>query len=256
MTTNTAGVPPFAPSAHTDLVRAFSALQLLMVTARDVDGFLTEVARLAALAVDPPGSSCGITIRRGQEPLTVAGSDERAERIDEAQYGAGAGPCLDTLASGTAVDVPDLAAETRWPEFRQRALQHGVYSSLSVPLTGDAGTLGALNLYGGRPYAFDAASHQQARTFADQASTALMLVLRSARQAEQSDQLERALSSRTEIDQAIGILMAQQRCTADQAFVLLRQHSQNNNRKLRDVAADLITRISGQTPVTGPRFDR
>jgi AmiR/NasT family two-component response regulator len=58
------------------------------------------------------------------------------------------------------------------------------------------------------------------------------------------------------IDQALGILMAQQRCSADEAFALLRTHSQNNNRKLRDVAADLITRVTGQPPVLGRGFER
>jgi AmiR/NasT family two-component response regulator len=83
-----------------------------------------------------------------------------------------------------------------------------------------------------------------------------VLVLRAAGQADQRAQLEQALTSRTEIDQALGILMGQQRCTADEAFALLRQHSQNNNRKLRDVAADLITRVTGHAPVSGPRFSR
>jgi AmiR/NasT family two-component response regulator len=106
------------------------------------------------------------------------------------------------------------------------------------------------------PRVFDATARQRAATFATQAATALVLVLRQADQAEQSVQMERALASRTEIDQAIGILMGQQRCTADQAFALLRQHSQNNNRKLREVAADLIVRVTGQAPVDGRRFDR
>ncbi len=255
MTPGSAGAIPSNPSAPTDLVQAFSALQMLILTARDVDGFLTEVARLATRIVDLPGS-CGITIRRGDLPLTVAGSEERAEQLDEVQYGAGTGPCLDTLATGVVHDVPDFSAETRWPEFRRRALEQGVRSSLSIPLTDGSTTLGALNLYGPRTHAFDAAAHQQAQTFAAQASTALALVLRSAGQAEQREQLERALSSRTQIDQALGIVMAQQRCTADEAFALLRQHSQNNNRKLRDVAADIITRVTGQAPVSGPRFDR
>jgi len=89
-----------------------------------------------------------------------------------------------------------------------------------------------------------------------QATTALVLVLRNADQAQQSVQLEQALSSRTVIDQAIGILMAQQQGTAEEAFALLRAHSQNTNRKLRDVAADLITRVSGRAPAPGRRFDR
>jgi AmiR/NasT family two-component response regulator len=50
--------------------------------------------------------------------------------------------------------------------------------------------------------------------------------------------------------------MAQQRCTADEAFTLLRAHSQNNNRKLHDVAADLITRVSGQPAGPSHNFQR
>ena len=47
-----------------------------------------------------------------------------------------------------------------------------------------------------------------------------------------------------------------QRCNADEAFALLRAHSQNNNRKLRDVAADLITRVTGGPPLPGRGFHR
>ena len=247
---STGSPPPDLP----DLVHAFSALQLLMLSSPGVEGFLTDLVGLAARIVDPPGS-CGITLHRDDAPLTIAG-DELAEAVDAAQYDSGAGPCLDTLATGEFRDVPDIAAESRWPEFRRRALELGVRSCLAVPLTDGTETLGALNLYGGRPHIFDGTAHQQARIFAAQASTALVLVLRTAAQAEESAQLEQALASRKEIDQALGILMGQQRCTADEAFVLLRQHSQNNNRKLRDVAVDLITKVSGQAPVSGPRFDR
>jgi hypothetical protein len=42
--------------------------------------------------------------------------------------------------------------------------------------------------------------------------------------------------------------MGQQRCTATAAFDLLRQASQHRNRKLRDVAADIITNITGEAP--------
>ena len=250
----TGAIPP-EPTALPDLVHAFSALQLLMVTAPGVEDFLTELSGLAARIVDPAGS-CGITLRRENSPLTIASSDELAEAVDQVQYDSGAGPCLESLASATTVDVPDLGAETRWPGFRQRALEFGVCSCLAIPLTGDAAVLGALNLYGRSPRVFHAAAQEKARMFATQAATALRVVLRTAAHAEQTAQLEQALASRTEIDQALGILMGQQRCTADEAFALLRRHSQNNNRKLRDVAVDLITRVTGQAPVSGSAFDR
>lgn len=243
------------PTALPDLVHAFSALQLLMVTAPGVEDFLSELSGLAARIVEPVGS-CGITLRRDSSHLTIASSDELAEAVDQAQYAAGTGPCLDSLVSAAIVDVPDLGAETRWPGFRPRALELGVRSCLAVPLTDGTEVLGALNLYGRRPRVFDTAAQEKARTFATQAATALRVVLRTTVHAEQSAQLERALASRTEIDQALGILMGQQRCTADEAFALLRRHSQNNNRKLRDVAVDLITRVTGQPPVSGSVFDR
>jgi len=238
-----------------DLVRTFSALQSVMLSAQGVEGFLAELTKVAAGVADPV-ASCGVTIRRDGQPTTVASSDERAERIDQAQYDSGRGPCLETLDTGAVRDVPDLAGETRWPEYRERALELGVHSSLSIPLTSGERHLGGLNLYGSRPGNFAGVVRQHAEIFAVQAATALLLVLRSADQAEQSVQLEQALSSRTVIDQAIGILMAQQQCTAEEAFALLRAHSQNNNRKLRDVAADLITRVSGGAPAPGRRFDR
>ena len=236
------------------LVSSFVALQSLLLDRPNLDGFLGDVARLAAGVV--PLASCGITVRRDGQPLTVASSDERAERVDEVQYGAGEGPCLETLYTGAVIDVPDLAADSRWPAYQPHALGHGVRSSVSFPLTVEGTPVGALNLYGYVPNAFDAAAHGHAQTFAAQAAAALTVVLRTIGLTEDSAHLERALISRTVIDQAVGILMAQQRCNADQAFALLRAHSQNNNRKLREVAADLITRTTGEPPLPSHGFDR
>ena len=238
-----------------DLVEAFGALQSLLLRTQSVTDFLVELARLAAGVVEPR-ASCGITVRRDGQPLTVASSDALAEQVDEVQYGADSGPCLQTLSTGAVVDVPDLRAESRWPKYRAHALKQGIGSSLSLPLSVDGSTVGAMNLYGFAPRTFTLGVRQHAETFAAQAAAGLTLVLRNVLQAEESEQLEQALASRTIIDQALGIIMAQQQCTADEAFALLRAQSQNNNRKLRDVAADLITRVTGQPPVPGASFAR
>lgn len=58
------------------------------------------------------------------------------------------------------------------------------------------------------------------------------------------------------IDQAIGVLMAEQRCDAETAFDLLRKHSQNNNLKLRELACQLIIRVTGPPPSSAPPFTR
>ena len=237
------------------VLEAFSSLQSLLLSAKGHDEFLGEVARLATAVGDPP-ASCGITTRRDGRPLTLASSDAVAQRVDEVQYGAGDGPCLQSLQTGAVIDVPDLRDETRWPGYREHALAQGVLSSLSLPLSVNGQTIGALNLYGFRPRAFSGSRREHAEVFARQASTAIMLMLRQAEFAETSAELERALVSRSVIDQATGVLMAQQQCTAEEAFALLRTHSQNNNRKLRDVAADIITRLTGHAPVPPRAFQR
>ncbi|WP_235737369.1 ANTAR domain-containing protein [Nocardioides alcanivorans] len=92
------------------------------------------------------------------------------------------------------------------------------------------------------PHDFTDSTRSLAELLAAQAATALFLAIRQIRSDETAAQLERALTFRSVIDQAIGIVMGQQRCGPEEAFALLRAHSQNNNKKLRTVAEDLVTR--------------
>ena len=83
-----------------------------------------------------------------------------------------------------------------------------------------------------------------ARALAGRCTAALEVILHQTDQALLREQLDAALRSRAVIDQALGILMAQQRCTARGAFDLPRQASQHRNRKLRDV----VTAVTGKPP--------
>jgi GAF domain-containing protein len=94
--------------------------------------FLAEIVGLAA-GVVTPAATCGLTVRRNRQPLTVASSDARAAQIDEFQYEIGEGPCLDALDTDQTILVDDFD-DDRWPRFRTHALPHGVASSLSIPL--------------------------------------------------------------------------------------------------------------------------
>jgi GAF domain-containing protein len=195
-----------------------------------------------------------VTVRGEHDPFTVASSDEFANEVDEVQYDQGEGPCLEASRTGRVIYVPDMRDDGRWPRYRLHAVAAGVRSSLSLPLTIADATIGALNLYCTEPDAFDDRLRQGLAVFAAQAAAALTMVLRQARQDKVTAQLEQALESRATIDQAMGIVMAQQRCSADEAFALLRAHSQNTNRKLRDVAAEIIERVSGAPPAAGHSF--
>jgi len=238
-----------------DLVAAFTRLQSLTLGTARVGEFLSELAALAPQLGGPP-MSCSITVRGDRTPYTVASSDDLASQADETQYDEHEGPCLQALHDGVVIYVEDMQHEIRWPDYRHRAVTVGVRSSLSLPLQVGEEAIGALNIYSRQADAFEEQLRNSLTVFAAQAAAALSMVLRQARQDEIGEQLEQALASRTEIDQAIGILMAQQHCTADQAFNLLRSHSQTNNRKIRDIAADLIHRVSGEPPTDGIPFKR
>lgn len=245
------------PYDHDDLRlgELVGSLQTLLLNTNDLEGLLEGVAAVASKVVEPP-ASCGITTEHEGRPATVASSDARAAEVDRAQYDTGTGPCLDALASGQVVEVTDQRHDARWPAYAERSVALGVRCSLSIPLIVDGDrTIGALNVYGyERSHEFGDDQRRRVELFATQASTAITLAMQRREQQAVAHQLESALLSRSVIDQAIGVLMAEEHCTAEHAFALLRRHSQNNNRKLREVAVEVITRLSGHPPATPPPF--
>ncbi|MDT7803469.1 MAG: hypothetical protein QOI78_6902 [Actinomycetota bacterium] len=212
---------------------------------------LQRVCRQVVHAV-PDAELASITLLRDGAPYTAAATGDRAHRIDQAQYEAGQGPCLEAARTGELQRVEVTEAAQRWPEFTAAAGESAVLGYLSTPLFIDCEYHGSLNLYdtGGNSFgALDAALLELYTTAAEAA-------LRSARRRrtarETTTQLTAALTSRAVIDQAKGILMALHRVSADDAFELLVKASQERNVKLREVARQLVTSAGedpGQTSV-------
>ena len=235
------------------MASAYGQLLGLLVQSPDIDAILEKAVHLAAEVVTP-AAACGVTVRRDGQPFSAATSNDLAAQIDELQYGTDEGPCLEAMRTGAVVQVDDLSQDDRWDRYRPHAVAHGVISSLSLPLVVDGESLGALNLYSSAPAAFVGPQRSHAEAFAAQCAAALTVSLRQMRQVQVQSQLAEAMVSSSVIDQAIGILMGQQRCNAATAFDLLRQASQNRNRKLRDIAAEIITNVSGEPPQPRPAF--
>jgi GAF domain-containing protein len=241
---------------HSDpavLASAYGQLLGLLVQAPEIDAVLTKMVHLAAEVVTPV-AACGVTVRRDGQPFTAASTGGLAGIVDEIQYGTDEGPCLDALRGGIVVHVHDLAADDRWDAYRPRAVATGVASSLSLPLSVEGEVLGALNLYAQAAGTFSGPRREYAEAFADRSAAALTVSLRQIRQAQIQHQMAEAMVSSSLIDQAIGILMGQQRCSAGAAFDLLRQASQHRNRKLREVAAEIVAKVGGQPPEPRRRF--
>jgi GAF domain-containing protein len=236
-----------------DVAASIVEMQALLLGTETIQEFLAELAALAVLTVGD-GLSCGITLQTNGRPPTVASTDVLAAQVDEVQYGLDQGPCLHALRTGTLVSIEDLASDQRWAAYAATALQHGVRSSLSLPLSSGSTTIGAFNLYSQVTGFFGQAATRRAKRFAYNASGALSIAVRLADHVALTDQLRASLDSRAVIDQAIGVLMGQRRITAVDAFAILRTTSQNRNIKLRAFAAQIVEG-AGARPPQPPPFD-
>jgi GAF domain-containing protein len=222
-------------------------LQKALLSTQSLEQFLQELATLAARLVTN-GLSCGMTMRTTGRPATVACSDPLASEIDEAQYQLDDGPCLHAMRSGDQVSIEDTAGREQWPQFEAAAQARGIRSCLALPLIADGKPMGALNLYAHGAAAFGPAQVRRAENLAENASGALSLMLRLASYTELTEQLRSSLTSRAVIYQALGVIMAQERCTQARAFEMLRTASQHRNVKLRDIASAIVTSVSGEPP--------
>ncbi|MFF4984254.1 GAF and ANTAR domain-containing protein [Streptomyces sp. NPDC001046] len=221
--------------------------QLLLRT-DSLEGFLQALADTALELARCEG--VGLTLERHGRPATVVSSGPPAPKLDEKQYGQDDGPCLQSLRTGQEVAVRDMREESRWGDYPAYAASHGIRSSLSLPIAPRTHTAGALNLYAESPAAFEGADLSALRDLASQATGGIALAQRIADAEEFAEQLQNAMRSRGVIDQAIGVVIGRNRCTAEEAFKILRSASQHRNIKMRDLCTELITSLGGRPPTT------
>jgi GAF domain-containing protein len=224
--------------ASRDLTATRAELVGLLRTEESAEQTLERLAALACATI-PRCRAASLTQWRDGKPYTVVSSDPLAQEIDNHQYELLEGPCLDASRYGEAYRVDDMAEEGRWPVFTDVARSRGVVSSLSQPLVVRGEVIGALNLYATQPRAF-AEVGQIVEGFAAQAGTTIANADLYRASRTLAEQLQEALASRAVIEQAKGVLMAEQGCGPDDAFDLLRQASQRENVKVRDVAQRIV----------------
>jgi GAF domain-containing protein len=140
---------------------------------------------------------------------------------------------------------PDRAIDGRFPHYGPKAAERGAVSTLSLPLAADGRTVGALNLYSKQPDAFDRETVALGELLAAHAALAISAATAYYSSRDLADQMRQALESRAVIEQAKGVLMAQQGLDADQAFAMLVELSQRSNRKLREVAQSVVASAGG-----------
>jgi GAF domain-containing protein len=175
-----------------------------------------------------------VLIGPGQRPEVMALTDSKVAELYRQQIRAGTGPLISAIKQSEAVLIPDVLTECRWSrEWAAQLLRAGVRSVIHLPLMSGGHPSAVLSLYSARPEAFTADDVAVAHILARHAAVAIASARREAN-------MVTAVDARKLVGQAMGILMERYNLDADRSFEVLKRYSQATNRKLRDVAQELI----------------
>ena len=218
-----------------ELAQDLAAVARALVGAGDVRETLQRIVDFAVDTI-PGCDHAGLSLVIKGSIETPAQTDPPVpQMIDRIQNDTGEGPAVDAIRQHQVFETGDLAREQRWPRFAPAVVeQTDVHSVLATRLfVTDDETMGAITLYAETVAAFDDADRSVASIFAAHAAIAL-------RAAQQQQQLTAAIETRDIIGQAKGIIMARKQVDDATAFALLRDGSSRTNRKLREVAQQVV----------------
>lgn len=204
-----------------------------------------RLCRVCAEAIGVDGA--GLSLMTDQlHRETIGASDDVAARIEELQLTLGEGPCIDAFTTGQPVLAPDLderIAVTRWPGFTPGAVEAGARAVFGFPLGLGAARVGALDLYRGAPGELAEDEITDALLLAELATADILGAPTIPLEDPATDWGAEDLRGRHAIvHQATGMLMIQLDVTIEEAFVRLRAYAFANDRRLPDVAADVVAR--------------
>ncbi len=222
------------------LVGAFVQMADTLVDDYDVVDLLHQLVGYCVSLLDAVAAGLLLSDQRGGLQV-IASSTEETRLLELFQIQTNEGPCLDCLATGEPVLVPDLAASAdRWPRFAERALAQGFAAVHAIPLRLRRDTIGALNLFNSEPRPMREQDTQVVRALADTATIGILQERAIHRGEVLTEQLQTALNNRVLIEQAKGVLAHAGGVDMDQAFQALRAHGRSHNARLADVARQIV----------------
>ncbi|HEX4587467.1 MAG TPA: GAF and ANTAR domain-containing protein [Mycobacterium sp.] len=224
-----------------DLHAGLSGVAGIVAGARPVSEILGDIAKFAVQAI-PGADGAGATmVSEDMRVESWSVTVKFVRDIDTVQYEVlGEGPCVTCMESRRPAVSGSLGSDRRWPQFGGRVARMGVHSALALPLMVGDQVIGAINSYAYERDSFAAHAVELGSQFAGPAAVSLYNAQLLAGARERTRQLQRALVTRSVIDQALGIIRARSGVSNEEAFERLTRMSQNANTKLYVVAEQLV----------------
>ncbi|GAB3855177.1 GAF and ANTAR domain-containing protein [Nocardioides maradonensis] len=222
---------------YDEVAEAFSGLAAVLYRSDSYAEVYEQLCRTAVDLVPGCDRACIVTVSAGREPRLEATTDEVAARVDALEWECGEGPCVDAILSDRFECDPDISRDPAWPKLAARVLRE-------TPVRGMVGyrilmgdrKVGALNLFSDTKGALSPSGADAGAVLAAFASVAIT----AANQKAEARSLRDGLASNREIGKAVGLLMATHAIDDAQAFEVLRQASTGLNRRLADLARQIV----------------
>lgn len=225
---------------HRVFMHTVSEFTARLLTPYDVDTVLEDLMSRLVATLGLDGSGVALA-DEGRLRFATAVPD-RMGVLEHIQVEAGRGPCTEAFETGQVVTVTDLRTEGhRWPEYCAEATRLGVTAVAGIPMQLAGVAIGAINLYGSGPRAWQAEDLMAARVMADMATSYLINASKLRQQEQLNEQLQHALHARSIIEQAKGSIAATQGIDVEAAFERIRTHARSHNVTVREVAEAIVT---------------
>jgi GAF domain-containing protein len=204
-----------------------------------IDEAMDRIVHTTHAIFDVDGA--GLMLVDGEQQLrSVAVSDERFRILDKLQIDHDEGPCVAAFEDKELVCVEDLHDEPRWPRFSPAALDLGVRAVLASPIPYNQQAIGVVGVISADRRPWSPEGELALLAFTDLAALLIASMLRAQEQGDLATQLQGALTSRAIIEQAKGVLVAQQQLPAREAYTRLRDRARRERRKLVEVAQEVV----------------
>jgi PAS domain S-box-containing protein len=172
----------------------------------------------------------------------VTATNQAEQAFEQAERDLGEGPCVDAFTAGQVISTSDLRADPRWPRLGPAARANQIRGVLSAPVLLDDQPIGTCNALTTVTRDWTEADAGAVRAFAIMLGRLIGSITDARHKTELTAQLQAALNTRVLIEQAKGVLMERKGVDAQRAFELLRHRARSSERKLADVARELLAR--------------
>ncbi|MGY6657788.1 GAF and ANTAR domain-containing protein [Amycolatopsis sp. TRM77291] len=187
----------------------------------------------------------GLTLTAGGLAEPVFATDERSRELEDLQFTLGEGPAVEVARGGMLVVVTDVTSSEvslRWPMFAPEAIDRSVKSIIAVPIRAGAVKVGVVDCY--REFAGAPSRERRAQALVcAEAVITLAIAEADAGGPGLAGLIDRGFTGhRDRVHQAAGMVSVQLDIGLADALARLRAFAYANDRKLDEVARDVVLR--------------